>query len=197
MPFKWILIAIIFFAGLYTTLNYSSQQFREGFDGQPRCPDILIQEGEELILKNSSIAEVPGVNPLRFKNLEEYSEFVRWQKSQNIHCPVLFLKKTYDAQSHEGYLPTILPPINLSEDQFQLNEYTDKPPFGNMDYPSMDLHNQDIGANTALDQYHNIGESDLVSANPTDNNWGGAEFAKEAVDRKLYNDNEVYKLVGT
>ena len=197
MPFKWILIAIIFFAGLYTTLNYSSQQFREGFDGQPRCPDILIQEGEELILKNSSIAEVPGVNPLRFKNLDEYAEFVRWQKSQNINCPVLFLKRTYDAQSHEGYMPTILPPINMNDEQIVLNEYVDKPPFGSLTYPSMDLQNQDIGANTALDQYYNVGESDIVSANAADTNWGGVEFTKNAVDRELFNGNEVYKLVGT
>ena len=89
MWLKWIFIAVIFLAGMYTTLNYNSVQFKEGFEGQTRCPDVLIQDGEQLILKNSSLAEVPGVNPVRFKNLEEYADFVQWQRSQGIHCPVL------------------------------------------------------------------------------------------------------------
>ena len=79
MCVKWIFIAVVFLAGLYTTLNYNSKQFREGFGGKPRCPDILIQDGEGLILKNSKLAEIPGVNPVRFENLEEYAEFVQWR----------------------------------------------------------------------------------------------------------------------
>ena len=44
------------------------------------------------------MAEIPGVNPIRFKNLEEYTEFTDWQRSQGIRCPVLYLQYSYDAQ---------------------------------------------------------------------------------------------------
>jgi hypothetical protein len=185
MYMKWIFIAVVFLAGLYTTLHYDSNQFKEGFSGKPRCPDILIQDGEGLILKNSKLAEIPGVNPVRFENLEEYVEFVQWQHSQGIRCPVLYYKKVYDAQSHEGYLPLPLPPINV-------NAYADKPPQGSLTYPAMDPNPQDIGTKSMLNEYHDIGESLPVSANAADTNWGGANFTMKAIDHGQYKGNEVY-----
>ena len=190
----WILIAVIFLTGLYTTLNYGNGDVKEGFMDKMRCPNVLIQDGEELILKNSRLAEIPGVNPVRFKNLEEYSEFVQWQHSQGIKCPVLFYKKAYDAQSHEGYLPLPLPPINSETPQFT-NEDADNPPFDMLTYPSMDTHNQDIGEKTVLNEYHYVGESEPTSTNPMDSNWGGANFAMKAVDQGVYQGNEVYKTM--
>jgi hypothetical protein len=185
---------VIFLAGLYTTLTYSTHQFKEAF-GAPyqgkRCPDLLIQDGSQLILKNSELVDVPGVNPVRFNNLEDYAEFVQWQRSQGISCPVLYYTKSYDAQSHEGYLPTALPPI--SDNSMGLNPYTDKPPFGDLTYPAMDPHNQTIGEETALNKYFYAGESDPVSANAVDTNWGGSQFSNEAIARNHYEGNEVYK----
>ena len=195
MYLKWIFIAIVFLAGFYTTLNYNSLQFKEGFEGQTRCPDVLIQDGEQLILKNSALAEVPGVNPVRFKNLEEYADFVQWQRSQGIHCPVLYYTKTYDAQSHEGYLPAVLPPIADAQNPLALTPGTDTPPFGSLTYPSFDIHNQEIGGNTDLDKYYYAGENAPVSASAMDTNWGGADFSMKAIDQKYYQGNEVYKTV--
>ena len=193
MCFKWIFIAVIFLAGLYTTLTYSSNEFKEGFGGKPRCPDVLVQEGDELLLSNSRLANIPGVNPVRFKNLEEYAEFVRWQHSQGIECPVLYYRKTFDAQSHEGYLPAPLPPIPMDVNPADLSKYADKPPMGSETYPAMDPHNQDIGADSKLDEYHFVGETMPMSANAVDTNWGGADFSKRAIDMQLYKGNEVYK----
>lgn len=98
--FKLIIIIIIFLAGLYFCLNYTSKNMAEGFENskQSSCPDVLIKQGNELVLRNTKLAEIPGVNPLRFKNLEEYTEFMDWQRSQGIRCPVLFLQYSYDAQ---------------------------------------------------------------------------------------------------
>jgi hypothetical protein len=194
MCLKWIFIVVIFLAGLYTSLKYSTSQFKEGFGGQPRCPDVLIQDEDGLILKNSSLAEIPGVNPVRFKNLEEYAEFMQWQRSQGITCPVLYYTKTYDAQSHEGYLPAKLPPIALDTNPLSINPLTDKPPFGSETYPAMDLHNQDIGEKNALNEYFNVGESDPVSANAVDTNWAGSTFSTKAIDMNYYKGNEVFKM---
>jgi hypothetical protein len=79
----------------------------EGFSGnsnpEPRCPNILIQKGAAFYLYNSKLAKVPGVNPVKFSNLEEYTEFLEWQRSQNIRCPVLYVQNTYDAEGHEVF----------------------------------------------------------------------------------------------
>lgn len=96
--FKISLFIIIFLAGLYFCLNYSTKNMYEGFDNKTSCPNLLIKQGNELILKNTKLAEIPGVNPIKFKNLEEYTQFMDWQRSQGIRCPVMFLQYSYDAQ---------------------------------------------------------------------------------------------------
>lgn len=67
------------------------------------CPDILIQKGSEFFLYNSKRASIPGVNPIRFDNLEDYTEFTEWQRSQGILCPILFLQHSYNAQGESVY----------------------------------------------------------------------------------------------
>ena len=64
---------------------------------------MLIQKGSKFYLYNSKVAQVPGVNPIEFNNLEDYTEFLDWQRSQNIRCPVLYLQETYDAQGKRVY----------------------------------------------------------------------------------------------
>lgn len=128
--------AILFLVGLYL---YARQDPREAF--QPRCPNILIQHGNEIWLKNTRKAEIPGVNPIVFKNLEEYTEFVAWQRSQGIKCDALLLKSTYDPQNALVYKPPVL-----------LTDATrDDPPYNTNSYPGMDATNQTIGTNTVLD----------------------------------------------
>ena len=43
------------------------------------------------------------VNPVVFNDLEDYVEFLNWQKSQGIICPILFLQRSYNAQGKEEY----------------------------------------------------------------------------------------------
>lgn len=100
--FTYILI-LIFLAGLYF---YTTEGMKEGFDNassKPRCPDLLIQKGSKIMLYNSKLVHVPGVNPIEFNDLEEYTEFLAWQKSQGIICPVLYLQQGYDTQGNSVY----------------------------------------------------------------------------------------------
>ena len=97
---------IIIIVGLLGLLFISSHslKYKEGLSSiTDKCPNVLIQKGSDFYLYNSNRAKVPGVNPLRFNSLEEYTEFIEWQRSQGIRCPILFLQKSYDTQGEEGY----------------------------------------------------------------------------------------------
>ena len=192
---KWVFIAVVFLAGLYTSLKYGTRRFTEPF--QPRCPDILVQKGSEIWLKNSKLAEIPGVNPVKFRNLEEYTEFVEWQQSQKIDCPVLFLQHSFDAQNESSF--KVAPAPGLRVDTTRGNKLTDatrgNPPFNRNSYPAMDLYNQDVGRRTVLDVYGDVGETQAQSANPMDPNWGGAEYSMAAINAGNYAGDEVYKFV--
>ncbi len=102
------LLVLIFLLGLYFYAKQScgcATSSVEGFTNSKgqRCPDMLIQKGSKFYLYNSKVAQVPGVNPIEFDNLEDYTEFLDWQRSQNIRCPVLYLQETYDAQGNRVY----------------------------------------------------------------------------------------------
>lgn len=206
MPMKWTFIVFVFLIGLYCFVlqpKSSVSPAAEGFavpgeDGK-RCPNVLIQKGKEIYLYNSKLAEVPGVNPMKFDNLEEYTEFVKWQRSQGINCPVLFMQNSYDAQGNEIYkikpspnsAQEGLPPISSLAEANMLNvppgtrpsqvsllydASRDDPPYNNDSYPGFDETNQDIGLYTPLDKMFKEGEtSSTPSANAMDDNWSGVQ----------------------
>jgi hypothetical protein len=155
---KWFIVGL-FVLGLY---YYASSSPREAFAA--RCPNVLIQNGNEILLKNTGLAEIPGVNPVVFHNLEEYTEFVAWQTSQGIKCPVLLLQKSYDAQNTETYKPQ---PVSLLRDATRNDA-----PYNSNTYPGVDNQNQDIGNNTPLDVYHEVWQNSATSPNAMDPNWG-------------------------
>jgi len=101
MTLLTFLFVVAFLIGLFFYVKNA-----EGFSNntsKPRCPNMLIQKGSKFYLYNSKLAQVPGVNPIEFSNLEDYTEFLDWQRSQNIRCPVLYLQETYDAQGNRVY----------------------------------------------------------------------------------------------
>jgi hypothetical protein len=73
-----------------------------------KCPTTLINDGDKLLLYNPTLAKVPGVNPIQFNNLEDYTTYVEWQRANNLHCPVLKLDKVdntmnmYSIESNES-----------------------------------------------------------------------------------------------
>ena len=92
--FKSCAIIGLFILGLLFTLTYKHTDLVEGFDLNDKCPNLLIKKGKELHLVNTKKAMIPGVNPIKFDNLEEYAEFVKYQKYMNINCPILYYEET-------------------------------------------------------------------------------------------------------
>jgi hypothetical protein len=106
MTLTMLLMILVFLIGLYFYAISTDPKYAEGYTNQtskPRCPNLLIQKDSKFYLYNSKLAQVPGVNPIEFDNLEDYTEFLDWQRSQGIRCPVLYLQSTYDAQGNQVY----------------------------------------------------------------------------------------------
>jgi hypothetical protein len=199
---------LVFVLGLYFAINYSAAQ--EGFVGsQPqRCPNILIQKGSDIFLYNSQVAKVPGVNPIKFNNLEDYVEFMKWQRSQGIVCPVLYLQQTNDAQGQniykirpspvdlQGGLPPMvdtttpgrnrLPPVTKLMDSNR-----NDPPYNTNSYPGFDASGFNMGDVTPLDMLNFIQQDSGMSPNPMDPNWGGPKFTQHLIDSGYYEDDQV------
>lgn len=197
--FSIIIIIIIFLIGIFF-MGCKCKTIKEGF-GNYNCPNILIQKGSVYYLYNSKRAKVPGVNPIQFNILEDYVDFIKWQRSQGIRCPVLYLQQTYDTQGNEKYMvrtdselntvppelrgPPTLPPENLLLDAGRTD-----PPYNQDHYPSFDSMNQYIGLNTPLDKMFNESYNG-VSPNPMDTNWGGDNYTQGLIDKGFYKNREV------
>lgn len=183
---------------------------KEGFTSSNSCPNLLIRKGKDLFLYNSKHAKIPGVNPIKFNNLEEYVEFTKWQRSQGIKCPVLYYQPTINTQGNMVYqnYPDPDPmsdvtnsgiPEDFDPNQFMLNNSEtydklvdsnrDDPPYNQNGYPGYDQNNQYIGSNTPLDKMTH--EKGQLSANPMDNNWGGLSYTQSQIDKGVYNEDNV------
>jgi hypothetical protein len=208
-----LLLFIFFILGLYYYANsykYYEQMTNKTSHSNARCPNMLIEKDGGYYLYNSKLAIVPGVNPIRFNSLEEYSEFIEWQNSQNIHCPILYLQYSTDAQNNEliqvkpsifenqGGLPSIQrDPLNKESKEFiESNKILDATRDNNKKYNTnmlagIDTHNQTIGLETPLDMmFYQPGE---VSVNPMDPKWGGKKYTQTAVDNGEFEERYVVK----
>jgi hypothetical protein len=102
-------VIIVIMLGTYYCMTVTSEKITETFEGaqsndrSPTCPDVLIQKDGKIVLFASKLQKVPGVNPLVFDNLEDYVEFTKWQRSNGITCPVLYLQSTHNAQGGTEY----------------------------------------------------------------------------------------------
>ena len=167
-----------------------------------RCPNILVQHGSEIFLYNSKVEKVPGVNPIRFKSLDDYSEFMEWLKGRGIRCPVLFLQYSYNAQGEAVYkirpspadiqgglsanVPYSPAPAALVQ---MMDASRDNPPFNNQMYDGFDPLNFNMGDYTAHDAAFREKELTMkYSDNPMDANWGGRQFTESVVASGAYID---------
>ena len=284
-----LLTIILFLAGLYFYIKHNYIIQESDYEGMENnnstnnnlktngkgCPDILVQEGSTFYLYNSKVVKVPGVNPVVFNNLEDYVEFIEWQRSQNINCPVLFLQQTLDAQGNSVYkirpsptnLQGGLPPssatasshpnnnlitntsntsaVNFnsgamgsvtSSDTTSSKNYMGVPltsvssvpavgdipavsidgiplpklpnpsllidatqsdrPYNINSYPAYDPSPFYIGRTTPLDMMDYSEESQKVSPNPMDPNWGGPSYTQQLVNDGYYQANQVKIYVG-
>lgn len=208
--FKHFMIVLLFLLGMYYIITY---QTYEGFDTErikTRCPNILLQKGTAYYLYNSKVAKVPGVNPVRFNSLDEYTEFIDWQRGQGIRCPIMYVQESYDAQGNPvynlrpsptelqgGLQPLFLPNQSEVLKQAMLTKLFDAGhndyPFNKNEYPSYDGQNQYIGVETPLDKmfHDNTGSGKTISPNPMDDNWGGQKYTQYLVDQGYYAGSEV------
>lgn len=214
-------LAIIFIFGLIYYINFKhlhknmENMENKQINIKKRCPNMLIEKDGEIYLYNSKLASVPGVNPIKFDNLEDYSEFYEWQKSQNIDCPVLYLQYTTDTQNNEliQVKPSIFEnsgglPINktknlknLENDDYyeknkMLNATLNSNPNSNIKfndgmYSSYDQYNQNVGLDTPLDKI--FSEKNKISANPMDTHWGGKQYTKSRVNAGDFKGREIFK----
>lgn len=192
-----IIAIIIFLLGLYFTVNRGIRESFENVRLPYRCPNILIQKGSNFFLYNSKLANIPGVNPIQFKTLEDYVEFTKWQRSQGIRCPILYLKESYDTQGNLIYKahpsPTELLSGYAEEPAGKTKLYDagrDDKPYNENSYPAYDPDNQYIGMETPLDKMFRDTESN-VSPNPMDPNWGGHDYTQSLIDKGFYRSDEV------
>ena len=205
---KLVIASIIFLLGLYFIFNNPTLEGFKEDGGQPyRCPNILIQQGDKFLLYNSNLVEVPGVNPLTFDSLEDYTEFTTWQRSQGIRCPVLFLQVSYDAQGKQVYkarsdptnlqggLQDALPGRQMAE-QSQLFDGGRSNTPNNNAFPAFDPKGQYIGLDTPLDKMFNA-PNNTISPNPMDTTWGGQKYTEKLVDDGYYEGDEVYQPEAT
>jgi hypothetical protein len=214
--YKLFIIGIIFLLGLY--FIYCSKDIEpfvtngsETYQIAENCSDVLIEKGSEFFLYNSKRANVPGVNPIRFSNLDEYTEFTEWQRSQGILCPILYLQHAYNVQGDSVYKvrpsPTNqhagLPDYYITDEMLELASKNIMPPpieramheesklidagrknsndYNKNNYPGFDGHNQYIGKETPLDKMFND-TSNKFSANPMDSTWGGIDYTEQIME---------------
>lgn len=207
-----IIVLMVFLIGIYFIFNiHMTDKKKEGYAERKvirnqrkyKCPNVLVQEGNAYFLFNTKVSRVPGVNPIRFESLEDYTKFLDWQKSQNIHCPVLYLRKGYNAQGEKQYSvhpsPTdlkagrqnsILDPAVVSSMDLIDASHND-PPYNKNSYPGFDPQDQYIGVKTPIDSINDTNE-DGVSANPMNPNWGGQAYTQKLIDEGYYKGDEVY-----
>jgi hypothetical protein len=199
MKFKYIVITFIFLMGLYFYIYYgSNSKLLEGFKSELRCPNLLIQKGSKYYLYNSKIAQVPGVNPIEFNNLAEYTQFLDWQRGAGIRCPVLYVQNTYDAQGKrvykvrpsvtelQGGLPptqTVSPPLRYTP---LIDATRNDPPYNQGSFPAHDQTSFYVGSLTPLDAIKTSHEHMLYSDNAMDPNWGGPEYTMALVETGYY-----------
>ena len=193
----YIFVAVFAIIGFVFYVKYSNGSLREGFKNNQRCPNVLIQKDKDFFLFNTKLAKIPGVNPLQFSSLEDYKEFMDWQRSQGINCPVLYVQKSYDTQGNEVYqqrpdptdlqggLSMIRPEPDMSYSQ-HIIPLTDAgrsdPPYNQGHYPSFDAHNQDIGAITPLDAMDEDLNLDMgTNMNMSVNTNMGMNMQKESI----------------
>lgn len=199
-----IITLVIFFLGLFFISRSDKVEGLANMEKKHihRCPNILLEKNKKFYLYNSNLAKVPGVNPLEFNNLEDYVEFMQWQRSQGIRCPVLYLQQAYDAQGAPVFkfrsdatdFQPGLPDVPLGQVPAPVSKLIDanrdKPPYNQGEYPGYDPMDQYIGLDTPLDKMFHV-PNNTVSANPMDATWGGQKYTQEMVESGAYKGDEV------
>ena len=198
MYFNIIIILLFILFLYYYVVNRKSSMVEQFENINKNCPDMLIEKDGKFLLLNSKKQQVPGVNPIMFENLEDYTEFIDWQRSVGIRCPVLYLQKINNAQGENELKirPSVynkqggLPPSKLTS-HLLIDANHNEGKYNKNSYPGYDPSSFYVGETTPLDKM-NINEKGLLlSANAMDENWGGNLFTQKLIDQGYYAQNNV------
>lgn len=172
------------------------------------CPSALIKRGQEYHLYLGNVPEQPGTNPLVFKDLGEYDAYLETQRAKGINCPVLFVQEEFNAQnepvyrvqqdgvpslsqSAQGWTKSILNPTSQSIFAERKDATRANPPYNKDNYAGFDPYGLYVGRKTDLDTLAETPETEQVSDNPMDPNWGGVMYTQQLVDAGKFKDNVV------
>ena len=189
-----IVIVALFFA-YPKDENFIFNVSKESFDNfsetkhdlKQECPNILVKDGDRLELLNTRKPRVPGINPVYFDNLEDYAEYYKHQRANNINCPVLFYQSTYDTQNKKGWrlLATPFEPNaglhsgptmeNSREVEMLLTDAnTSGGKFNQNQFLAFDPEDQLVGIKTKSDKVEH-------REDPMSSDWGGHEYTHNAL----------------
>ena len=177
MNCKCLIVMLVFVSilGLYMCYPLKkNESFSGGSDNTSipaRCPNILIKKGNQFYLYNSKLVGVPGVNPIVFSNLEDYTEFISWQRGKGIFCPVLQLREEFDAQGnpilkqHDNLndVDGGLPSKNAFTEEKRLDANLQNIPFNKTGIAAYDSKNQSVGSKTSIDNIY-LNKTEVISA---------------------------------
>lgn len=191
-----ILIIIAIVLGISYNIMRSRKDTIEGYKGRNQCPNLLVKKDGKFSLMNTNMKQIPGVNPIEFKNLDEYATFIKYQKEKGIRCPILYYEEAYDAQSNRGYrqysdpidkkggIASYKEQVGYREPDVMLTDaHRDNPPYNQNTYPGYDSTDQYIGEITPLD---NVKSPYSPSPNAMAKNWGGHEFTDKMIDMGVF-----------
>ena len=132
------------------------------------CPNTMIKDGDKILIYNPKHPKVPGVNPIQLESLEDYEEYVAWQRANKINCPILHLEKVFDTQGKEKYqvrdkfssdscengVNHSIPVVKETPDLGKIIDASlDSPPYNSNQMPGYDPLDQDIGRKNVIDAY--------------------------------------------
>lgn len=212
----YIFLFLLLFAFVMGAIVCANKSSYEGFDNfvnnadiqdsiehphnrEPTCPDVLIGNDNGIMLLNTSIPRSES-NPIKFKTLDEYIQYVESERQKGKNCPILYLQQENNTQgedvyrvrpspfSMDGGLPAVqvkpVAVLDASRDNKQFNQ--------NM-FAGFDPYGQDVGVYNELDAIHQSTQQQPLSDNPMDTNWGGVTYSQETVLSGKYADRIVGK----
>jgi len=201
--------------GLYQLKMYENMDSNDSAKAQGgSCPDLLIRRNGQILLYKTQESLIEGVNPVVFRNLDEY---IAYYSTQGGGCPVLFLQQETDAQGKDVYRmrpspfdlqgvfsPTgsLTSPTPVVIDKKNPIQYVDasreNTPYNQGQYAGFDPQGQFVGRYTTLDKIHDSTQQLFPngSPNPMDDNWGGVLFTENVLNTGYYEDNNVKIMTG-
>jgi hypothetical protein len=168
MKIKRVVLLFVFLMFIYG-IYFIAKPRNESFIST-ECPSTMIKDGNKILLYNPKYPKVPGVNPIQLDSLEDYDEYVEWQRANNLTCPILHLEKVFDAQGEEQYqvknsfdtngtgglnhsIPNVrhTPCQNIMDMGQIIDASLDDPPYNSNQYPGYDESDQDVGRKNVID----------------------------------------------